>query len=289
MDIWTVGRIGQNQGDSIVSLLGNGNGTFQPAIGFNMTAAGGTSGSIVEGDFNNDGKPDFMDANTCLAINCTLTAIQSPVVLAPTTISFGTSLIGVRTQPQVLVLTNAGLSAVTISQISFTGSNAADFKQTSNCPMSPATLGSGASCNIAVAFKPTLEDSLETATLVVSDSAPGGGQSASLSGTGTYISLSSPNLAFGSVPIGQSSTLVETLTNTSSSITLKYNRIFVYPGPVSKQFTQTNTCNPSLAPGAQCQITVTFTPTAKGVQHGRIVEEFNGDVPPQIKLTGTGT
>lgn len=286
LDIWTVGRFGENEGDSIISFLGNGDGTFQAPIGFNVTQQGFTSGPIVEGDFNNDGKPDFQDANSCLGINCTLVAIQSPVVIAPSTVAFGTTLIGIRTHPQVLVLTNAGLSAITISQIAISGSNAADFKQNNNCPPS---LASGASCTIGVAFRATFEDVFETATLTVSDSGPGGGQTASISGTGTYISLSSPSLAFGSVPVGQNSTLVETLTNTSTSKTLTFSRIVIPPGPESKMFTQTNNCKPSLAPGAQCQITVTFAPTSTGLKHGKMIEDFGGDVPPMVKLTGTGT
>ena len=47
-----------NSGSSFVGiLLGNGDGTFQPA---RMTDAGGPQSSIVVGDFNGDGKLDIV-------------------------------------------------------------------------------------------------------------------------------------------------------------------------------------------------------------------------------------
>jgi hypothetical protein len=53
---------GAPTGDGGVSvLLGNGDGTFKPAI---KIAAGGSPTMVVVGDFNNDGKPDIAVANS---------------------------------------------------------------------------------------------------------------------------------------------------------------------------------------------------------------------------------
>jgi hypothetical protein len=41
-------------------LLGNGDGTFQPAV---IYTAGANPGSVAVGDFNNDGKPDLAVGN----------------------------------------------------------------------------------------------------------------------------------------------------------------------------------------------------------------------------------
>src|SRR5205823_28018 len=50
-----------NSGSNNVSvLLGNGDGTFQPALAF---AVGGGPRSFAVGDFNGDGKPDLAVAN----------------------------------------------------------------------------------------------------------------------------------------------------------------------------------------------------------------------------------
>jgi hypothetical protein len=284
-DLWAFGSAGDNIGDAIFSILGNGNGTFQPPVLYSLPSLGSGNYQPVEADFNNDGKPDFQLANLCDGINCMTVALQSPVVTAPTILSFGTTLIGVHSRLQTITLTNAGLTALTISGFSFTGTNAADFSQTNNCP---ASLASTLSCTIQVGFDPSTEDYPETASLSISDSAPGGGQLIPLSGEGTYIRLSPGTLNFGSVAVGASSTLVATMTNTKTSA-IQVNRIYVKPSPDGREFTETNNCGSSIAAGAQCQITVTFTPTSTGHQGAFIVEQLYGDAPPDLQLSGSGT
>ncbi|HZW79628.1 MAG TPA: FG-GAP-like repeat-containing protein [Candidatus Deferrimicrobiaceae bacterium] len=68
-----VGNLCVNSSDCSTStfgvLLGNGDGTFQPATTF---ATGGQSTySIAVADVNGDGKPDLLGASICAASNCT--------------------------------------------------------------------------------------------------------------------------------------------------------------------------------------------------------------------------
>jgi hypothetical protein len=144
------------------------------------------------------------------------------------------------------------------------------------------------SCTIQVSFDPSTENNLESATLSISDSGPGGGQQVPMSGLGTYIRLSPATLNFGNVAVGQSSTLVATMTNTKTSA-ITVQRIYVKPSPDGRQFTETNNCGTSIAAGAQCQITVTFTPTSTGHKGAHIVEQLSGDAPPELTLSGAGT
>jgi len=58
----------------------------------------------------------------------------------------------------------------------------------------------------------------------------------------------------------------------------------------SGDFSQTNNCGSSLAPGAFCTISVTFTPTATGSRPGSITVTDNASPATQtISLSGTGT
>jgi hypothetical protein len=54
-------------------------------------------------------------------------------------------------------------------------------------------------------------------------------------------------------------------------------------------FAQVNSCNTTLASGATCQVSVTFTPTATGSRTGTLVftDDASGS-PQQLNLTGTG-
>ena len=60
---------GHPDSNGIVSvLLGNGDGTFQPAVTYN--SGGLFTTSIAVGDVNGDGKPDLVVSNPCGVTNC---------------------------------------------------------------------------------------------------------------------------------------------------------------------------------------------------------------------------
>ena len=102
-------------------------------------------------------------------------------------------------------------------------------------------------------------------------------------GSGPALSLTPASLDFGNQSIGTTSAgLTATLTNTGGS-----NASFLPPS-VTGDFTIASlTCGSSLAPGASCTITVTFTPTALGARAGTLtIANFIN--PAASALTGTG-
>jgi len=148
-------------------------------------------------------------------------------------------------------------------------------------------VAAGASCTITVTFTPTKSHGI-TGSVKVTDNATGSPQTVALSGTGTYVILTPASMNFGTVKVGQKSTpQVATFTNTAN-FTLTITSLTI-KGTNSGDFSQTNTCQPSVAPGASCTITVTFKPKASGVRTGNVsVVDGGGGSPQTVALTGTG-
>ncbi len=105
-----------------------------------------------------------------------------------------------------------------------------------------------------------------------------GGQS------GATASLSASKLAFPKTPIGQTSTLAVTLTNSGTG-TLNLSSLAL----TGDYAVQSNTCGSQVVAGANCAITVAFTPTLKGSRTGILQLTDNApDNPQKVTLTGTG-
>ena len=103
------------------------------------------------------------------------------------------------------------------------------------------------------------------------------------------MSLSPASVIFPSQPVGTTSTpQTITLANTGSA-TLSIATLAVM-GPSAKDFAQTNTCSSSLAAGANCAISITFTPSASGSRSASLTVTDNAAGSPQtVSLSGTGT
>ncbi|HEX8926221.1 MAG TPA: choice-of-anchor D domain-containing protein, partial [Terriglobales bacterium] len=212
------------------------------------------------------------------------------VTLSPTSLAFGSQLV---TAPatagatQSVTLTNSGLAPLAITSIALGGANPGDFVQTNTCS---ASLGAGLNCSISVKFAPTARGA-RSASVVITDSASGSPQSFAVSGTGIapVASLSLTPINFG----------VQVLKTTSApqSVTLLNNGdapLSISSILVSGDFarvTNTSNCGTSLAPLANCTISVTFTPTVVGLRTGAIAigssDPFNPTLT--VPLSGMGT
>lgn len=165
-------------GSNVFSVyLGNGDGTLASRHDTTLNSPRG----LALADFNGDGNPDL--AIAAGQQNKTYVYLSQPPTasLSAGALAFPGTLVG-STATQALTLTNTGTAALpdVNAHLSLSGANAGDFAA-SGCT---APLGPGASCTITVAFKPSAGGS-RTASLRVADNAVGGGQSVSLSGTGT--------------------------------------------------------------------------------------------------------
>ena len=181
---------------------------------------------------------------------------------------------------QTVILTNNRSTKLTISGMSITGTNAADYSAKWNCA---STLGARLHCTITVTFK-ALGPLTRTASLQITDGL--GIQTVPLTGVATEVKLSAATLPFGSVPVGGTNTKAVTLTNFGTSAMSIISPGIVITGAGAADYSQTNTCGTSLGAGQKCTITVTFKPTKKGARSA--VLNINDDgVPSPQTLSGT--
>lgn len=269
-------------------LLGTGSSTAGQAFTAPTNyVVGANPTGLVAGDFNGDGLPDIAvtvgglptKPNTIMAV-----LLNVQVYVSPTSLKFPTQVLGTSSTPQVVTLTNNAPTSLTITKIAFSGTNAADFAQTNNCGSS---LTARASCTINVTFTPKGINT-RTATLTVTDSAPGGSQSVAITGASTAAMLSPTSLTFNPQTVGTTSPAqVVTLTNESSS-TITFTSIG-FTGTNATDFAQTNNCT-SVASKGTCTISVTFTPSATGTRTASLSIADNAGASPQtVPVTGTGT
>jgi hypothetical protein len=122
----------------------------------------------------------------------------------------------------------------------------------------------------------------------VTDNAPNSPQTVNLNGTGlTSVSLTPASIGFGTLKVGSTSpTKTVTVTNLGNALTIQSITI---GGANPGNFAQINTCGSGLAAGANCTISVTFTPTVVGSRSATInINDSDPTGPQQVTLSGTG-
>jgi parallel beta-helix repeat protein len=201
----------------------------------------------------------------------------SGVTAQPSALNFGSVPTGSTSAAQTVTVSNPTNSAASVSGVSITG----DFSQTSNCGSSIPANGS---CAVNVTFAPTATGA-RSGTLTVN--AGGITNTVSLSGTGTapgpVLSPNPGSLAFASTVVGShASPQTVTIANTGTTAAT------VSGVSVTGDFSQTNNCG-TVAVGASCAVTVTFTPTTGGARTGTLTVNSNANnSPTTVGLSGSG-
>jgi hypothetical protein len=114
-------------------------------------------------------------------VTLTGTGTAAPTVkLSAKSLSFPTTPHGTTSAAQAITLTNSGTATLSLSSITLTGTNPADFEALDTCG---ATLVPAANCTVYVAFKPAAAAAYK-ATLSIADSGASSPQTVALSGTG---------------------------------------------------------------------------------------------------------
>ncbi len=189
--------------------------------------------------------------------------------LTPSPKDFATGYIGFATAPQTFTWTNNSIFNASISSTPVTG----DFAVTGTNGCS--SVAPGGSCTISVVYAPTVTGPEKGTLSVVSN---GNTATASLTGTGAQPLVVSTNaLAFGNTDVGASVTQTFTVHNSASGA------VALGQPAISGDYALSTTCGSTLAGGATCTASVTFTPSTTGARSGQVA--FNGLL---TSLTGNG-
>src|SRR5579884_553286 len=160
---------------SSLTPAGGAKDTCTITVTFTPTAGGSRPDIIQIAD-------DSANSPQTVALSGSGVVVQGTIQLSPSTLAFGNQQTGTTSAAKTVTVTNTSSSfPLTISSIN-TGS--ADFKQTNNCPISPATLAANGTCTIQVTYGPANATN-STASLTVTGVAANSPQSVTLTGTGT--------------------------------------------------------------------------------------------------------
>jgi hypothetical protein len=257
-----------------VTFVDNGNGT------------GTLSGTpVAAGNFN----LVFLASNAVATTTQPFTLNVAGLAFTPSSVNFYTVYLNSSTTVNVKV-TNFDTFAVNITGVSITPgtADAASYQFVNHCT---ATLKPNAFCTIAVTFVPDTVGAL-TATLNLTDNAPGSPQQIGLSGIviDPAAQFSPSPLAFGTQAVGSSTTLPVQLTN--SGLTPLIISSVAITGANSGEFTQVNNCPEapqSLPSTMSCTISVTFAPTVAGSRTGTLTVTDNvATGKSTVSLSGKG-
>jgi hypothetical protein len=183
---------GTNAGDFVISAdtcagaTVNLNGTCNISVTFTPAATGARAASLNIAD-NSAGSPQVIPLSG--------NGLAAVLSLSAPTLGLGGQVVTTTSAAQTETITNNGNTNLTISTVAIGGANAGDFaKSADTC--TGATVNPGGTCAIHITFTPAAGGA-RTATLTITDNAPGSPQTVPLSGNGEDFSLA---VASGSSP-----------------------------------------------------------------------------------------
>jgi len=247
--------------------------------------AAGSKSAILSVMDNASGSPQVVSLTGAATV-------PPSIQISPSSLNFSPQSVGIASAPQTVTVLNASAGSLSITGVSVSGVNAADFSETNNCPPS---LRAAASCTLSVVFTPTALNAVaRTARINVADNTPNSPQSIAVTGSVTQagISITPASINFGGQlagTSGQPQTITVTNTGTGalsvSSIAVNGAVDFVVSA---------NTCKGANIPaGGTCTVQVTFGPACTNGSSARsatLVLTDNAATSPQsLALSGSAT
>ncbi|MFK8030264.1 MAG: beta strand repeat-containing protein [Gammaproteobacteria bacterium] len=226
---------------------------------------------------------DADEASVDIGLTGLATPVPMPMIDVPATLDIG-DVNGGETGTGTIAVSNNGTADLTISDVSISGANAADFSQANAC----ATVAAGASCDITIEFTPASAGAA-SANVVITSNDVTSPSTVAVTANGLFPipTLSVSTLDLGGIRIGQSGNAPVTISNTGNADLVVSS--VVLTGVDAADFTLNNGCANVVA-GASCVITATFTPQSEGDKMASITITTNDPTQPAvvIPLSATG-
>lgn len=267
--------------DANGNSLGGGDGSTPIKAGgradVDITLVGGDAPDLGGDDVGADSPADMAELPPDLSL-------PPMLALDKTSQAFGDVTINKTSSPTTFVLTNTGTVPTMMPSLTIGGSTPADFTITTDCNAPVAALDK---CHVTATLTPKSAGPKQ-ATFTID-----AGTGVSASGTVTGNGLTPGQLSMTPDTGSCGSALLNVTSTTTASFTVK-NTGQTATGTLAisssdSQFTVSG-CAQALMPNATCTLTVTFKPTARGVQNSSIkAGDGAGDPSPATgSVSGTG-
>lgn len=292
----TVANIGEGPSGPITAVISGASGsnysvtsdctTLAPAatctvsVKFAPTSVGTKAANVEVG-----GNP----GGTVIASLSGMGIMAGQLRIMPSSNQFSTTTVGATSSSFTFTVSNTGSTASgTLSTVA-SGADVSAFSRVSDS-CNGQTLAAAATCTVVVAFKPTASGP-KFATFAVSG-LPGGTVFASVNGfavNDAQLFLNPTSQNFGSVVTGSTSPdAVFNLVNIGGVSTAMITQSLTGTGAASYAIASSTCSGATLAPGASCQVTLHFAPTASGASPAALAFSSIPGGTQTASLTGTG-
>ena len=246
------------------------------SITFTPTAAGTRTGTLtITGD----------NTNGSQIVNLTGTGQSSTktLSLSTTLLTYPGQNVSTTSASQSVTITSVGTVTVNLSPIA---APTGDYAISGNT--CGATLAPTGTCSVSITFTPTATGT-RTGTLTIDDDAAGNPQTVNLTGAGQtqLLSVNTTLLTYPGQNVNSTSAAQSVTINNTGTATVnpqRHRRAHRRLLPSARIHAET-----TLASGANCSVSITFTPTATGTRTGTFTVTSNATNSPQtVNLTGLG-
>ena len=215
-----------------------------------------------------------------------------PIWAYPGVTTFENATVGQATATQRIAIMNTGTAAATLGAISASSGFTVSQDSSDPCGTSLAATVPGNTsvwCAVDVSFTAPASG-ITTGTLTIPSGEPGSPTTVQLIGSTGSSTVNTPPtvtpgaLAFGYESVGSTTAAQSVTVHNPGASAIAISSV-VASGP----FAETNTCGSSLAAGASCTVSATFTPTTGGAATGELAITNSATATPiGASLSGTG-